>query len=82
MNYNSVILVGVVALTAVWWVVHARRNYPGLKVMGLYIHDSVPSGRGKVEVSEGVEVSVRGGEGGVEEFEEKEKKESDGRRLP
>ncbi|KAJ6506855.1 choline transport protein [Mycena sanguinolenta] len=29
MNYNSVILVGCVVLTAFWWVVHGWRNYPG-----------------------------------------------------
>jgi nitrogen fixation-related uncharacterized protein len=39
MNYNSVILVGVVALTALWWAVHANKNYPGPKVMTMYIHD-------------------------------------------
>lgn len=39
MNYNSVILVGVVVLSAIWWVLHAIRNYPGPKVMHLYIHD-------------------------------------------
>ncbi|KAB5578555.1 amino acid transporter [Coniochaeta sp. 2T2.1] len=39
MNYNSVILVGVVAITAFWWRVHANRNYPGPKVMTMYIHD-------------------------------------------
>lgn len=39
MNYNSVILVGVFALTAAWWLIHARRNYPGPKVMTLYIHE-------------------------------------------
>lgn len=81
MNYNSVILVGVVGLTAVWWLVHARRNYPGPKVMGLYIHDGDPSNGGKVEVSEGVEVPVMRS-GGAEELEGKEKKESDGRRFP
>lgn len=37
MNYNSVILVGVIALTAAWWVLHARRHYPGPKVMTMYI---------------------------------------------
>lgn len=37
MNYNSVILVGTVVLTAAWWIIHARRNYPGPKVMSLYI---------------------------------------------
>ncbi|KAK9769713.1 putative Choline transport protein [Seiridium cardinale] len=39
MNYNSVILVGVVALSAIWWLLHGIRNYPGPKVMHLYIHD-------------------------------------------
>lgn len=39
MNYNSVILAGVVAITAIWWVIHARKHYPGPKVMTLYIHD-------------------------------------------
>jgi len=39
MNYNSVILVGIVALTGVWWLIHAREHYPGPKVMTMYIHD-------------------------------------------
>ncbi len=39
MNYNSVILVGVVFLTTAWWFIHAIRHYPGPKVMTLYIHD-------------------------------------------
>lgn len=39
MNYNSVILVGVIVLTAAWWLIHARKNYPGPKVMVLYIHE-------------------------------------------
>ncbi|KAI1136099.1 amino acid transporter [Hypoxylon sp. FL0543] len=39
MNYNSVILVGTVALSALWWIIHASRHYPGPKVMQLYIHD-------------------------------------------
>lgn len=42
MNYNSVILVGVVALTGFWWLVHATRHYPGPKVMTMYIHDDKP----------------------------------------
>lgn len=37
MNYNSVILVGVIALTAAWWFIHARKHYPGPKVMTMYI---------------------------------------------
>ncbi len=39
MNYNSVILVGVVFLTATWWLLHAIRHYPGPKVMTMYIHE-------------------------------------------
>ncbi|ROW14846.1 hypothetical protein VPNG_03821 [Cytospora leucostoma] len=39
MNYNSVILAGVVFITASWWLIHARKNYPGPKVMTLYIHE-------------------------------------------
>lgn len=37
MNYNSAVLVGVIALTAAWWFIHAKRNYPGPKVMTMYI---------------------------------------------
>lgn len=29
MNYSSVILVGFLLLTGVWWIWHGRRNYPG-----------------------------------------------------
>ena len=36
MNYNSVILVGVMVITTVWWFVHARRHYPGPKLSHLY----------------------------------------------
>ncbi|KAI1368280.1 putative amino acid transporter [Xylaria arbuscula] len=39
MNYNSVILVGTIAISVIWWFVHATRHYPGPKVMQLYIHD-------------------------------------------
>ncbi|OHE91255.1 choline transporter [Colletotrichum orchidophilum] len=37
MNWSSVILVGTVAITGLWWAVHAVHHYPGPKVMGLYI---------------------------------------------
>ena len=37
MNYNSVILVGVVLLTAVWWLVHGVRKYPGPKIAGIVL---------------------------------------------
>jgi choline transport protein len=39
MNYNSVIIVGVVMLTAIWWFVHASRHYPGPRVMHMYINE-------------------------------------------
>jgi len=37
MSYNSVILVGVVILTTVWWFVWAKRKYPGPKLANLYV---------------------------------------------
>ncbi|TQN68133.1 Choline transport protein [Colletotrichum shisoi] len=37
MNWSGVILVGTVAITALWWMVHAAEHYPGPKVMDLYI---------------------------------------------
>lgn len=44
MNYNSVILIGTIAVSVIWWFVHATRHYPGPRVMRLYIHDdSFPS---------------------------------------
>ncbi|KAI8955534.1 putative amino acid transporter [Xylaria longipes] len=44
MNYNSVILVGAIAISVIWWLVHATHHYPGPKVMRLYIHeDGIPS---------------------------------------
>ncbi|KAK9234614.1 choline transport protein [Lipomyces kononenkoae] len=39
MNYNSVILVGVIALTGIWWIIHGLRNYPGPRLTHLYIHE-------------------------------------------
>ena len=41
MNYNSVILVGVVIITTIWWFAHARRKYPGPKLAGIYIDGKV-----------------------------------------
>lgn len=38
MNYNSVILVGILAVSGLWWLVHATHHYPGPRVMQLYIH--------------------------------------------
>ncbi|KAK1585241.1 choline transporter [Colletotrichum navitas] len=37
MNWSSVILVGTVAITALWWAFHAAKHYPGPKVMSLYV---------------------------------------------
>ena len=36
MNYNSVILAGVVFLVTVWWFAHGLRKYPGPKLSSLY----------------------------------------------
>ena len=44
MNYNSVILVGVIVLTGAWWAIHAIRHYPGPRVMTLYIHEDGSTG--------------------------------------
>ena len=41
MNYNSVILVGIVVLTTFWWFVHAMRKYPGPKLAKLYVDGTV-----------------------------------------
>lgn len=41
MSYNSVILVGVVTLTAFWWFVHGMRKYPGPKLA----HEKASGGR-------------------------------------
>ncbi|KAI0895925.1 amino acid transporter [Annulohypoxylon nitens] len=49
MNYNSVILVGTITLSALWWIIHGSRHYPGPKVMQLYIHDDAVETNG-VEV--------------------------------
>ncbi|KAJ6452910.1 choline transport protein [Mycena sanguinolenta] len=46
MNYNSVILVGCVALTTFWWIIHGRGRYPGprlphLDAVGRKIEDDI-----------------------------------------
>ena len=41
MNYNSVILVGVLLLTIVWWFIHARSKYPGPKLSNLYVDGQI-----------------------------------------
>lgn len=44
MNYNSVILVGVLVISGLWWLVHATHHYPGPRVMQLYIYeDALPT---------------------------------------
>jgi choline transport protein len=42
MNYNSVILVGCVVLTAIWWFIHGSTKYPGPKVAHLYLDGIEP----------------------------------------
>jgi len=37
MNYNSVILAGVLAIATSWWLISGKRNYQGPVVTGLYI---------------------------------------------
>jgi len=52
MNYNSVILVGVLILTTTWWFLHARKKYPGPKLAGLYAEGKIvemPKEGGHVE---------------------------------
>ncbi|MCJ1484835.1 hypothetical protein MMC06_005008 [Schaereria dolodes] len=41
MNYNSVILVGVLVLTTAWWFIHARRNYPGPLLSNMYVDGKI-----------------------------------------
>ncbi|KAF6220398.1 hypothetical protein HO133_002830 [Letharia lupina] len=41
MNYNSVILVGVLILTIAWWFIHARTKYPGPKLANLYVDGQI-----------------------------------------
>ena len=45
MNYNSVILAGVLFLTAFWWVVHGARKYPGPKAMQILPEEKEANGR-------------------------------------
>ncbi|KAK4174764.1 putative amino acid transporter [Triangularia setosa] len=71
MNYNAVILAGVVAITVVWWVMHARRKYPGPRVMGLYVVEG--GGGDHDQVLHGAVVTPPGGGGQVGEGEKKGK---------
>jgi hypothetical protein len=52
MNYNSVILVGVIFLTGLWWVVYGIKNYPGPRLTHLYIHDESVEQHASVEFKE------------------------------
>ncbi|KAL1305066.1 hypothetical protein AAFC00_002004 [Neodothiora populina] len=36
MNWNSVILVGIIVLISVWWLVYGAHKYPGPKIVGVY----------------------------------------------
>ena len=49
MNYNSVILVGVIALTTIWWIVHGAKNYPGPRLTHLYIFEGEAAEPAKAE---------------------------------
>ncbi|KAJ8104625.1 hypothetical protein ONZ43_g7761 [Nemania bipapillata] len=55
MNYSSVILVGIIAVSAIWWLVHATHHYPGPKVMQLYIHEDSAASVATDIVSQGNE---------------------------
>lgn len=39
MNYNCVILAGVVMITTAWWFIHATKHYPGPTFNITHIHD-------------------------------------------
>ena len=41
MNYNSVILVGVLIITTAWWFAVAVRKYPGPKLSNLYVEGKI-----------------------------------------
>ena len=41
MNYNSVILVGVTTLTAIWWFIHGSSKYPGPKMSHIYLEGKI-----------------------------------------
>ncbi|KAH6900597.1 amino acid/polyamine transporter I [Thelonectria olida] len=47
MNYNCVILVGVVFITSVWWMLHASRHYPGPMFKDTFIHDEREQANGE-----------------------------------
>lgn len=57
MNYNSVILVGILVLTTFWWFVHGMRKYPGPKLAKMY-------GAGKVIDLPNEGMDRKEGEGG------------------
>jgi hypothetical protein len=50
MNYNSVILCGVITLVTIWWFVHAVRKYEGPDVKMMVEINSLDRGRRKSEV--------------------------------
>lgn len=37
MNWNSVILVGILVVVSFWWLAYGKRKYPGPKIAGLYL---------------------------------------------
>lgn len=40
MNYNSVIIVGIVIVTAVLWFTHAARHYKAPQLQVVFVHDT------------------------------------------
>ena len=39
MNYNCVILAGVIVITTAWWLIHAKKHYPGPVFNELYMRE-------------------------------------------
>lgn len=66
MNWNSAILVSTIGVTTLWWLVHAKRNYPGPKVLGLYVKPNCDNSRTRFcdDVTTGLSDSETLGGGG------------------
>ncbi|MCJ1303258.1 hypothetical protein MMC08_006066 [Hypocenomyce scalaris] len=48
MNWNSVILVGILFLTTLWWFIHGRGKYPGPKLAHLYLENRIVAAGGEI----------------------------------
>jgi choline transport protein len=59
MNYNSVILVGVIALTTIWWIVQGAKNYPGPRLTHLYILEGEAAEPAKAEAQAEAQAEVQ-----------------------